>query len=77
MDIAVQEMTLIERTTAAQHLGFDVARAQVLDEQTLETNAAMLELTGDDHENKKDDGDSEKESIAEMTHTVSDIEDEK
>ena len=43
MDIAVQQFALIEGALLAMNLGLDVAGAQVVDEQTLHDDAALLD----------------------------------
>ena len=42
MDIAIEQLALVERTFLAMHLGLDIARTQVLDKQALECDATVL-----------------------------------
>ena len=42
MDIAVEKLTLVKRTFLTMHLSLDIARAEVLNKQTLECNGTML-----------------------------------
>ena len=76
MDVAVEQVSLEEGTTAATDLRLDVARAQVLHEEPFEPDAAVLEPPRQHDERDGRQGDGYDKGVLEAGEVVADVEDE-
>ena len=77
VDISIQQMTRIERTLLAVHLGGNIARTQVVDKEALHHDAALLDVARCHHQQYHHGSDADDERIGEAREVVDDVEDER
>ena len=75
VDIAVEQLTLVERTFLAMHLSLDIARTQILYKQAFEGDGAMLGRARKHREHNDQDADGNHQGWRKAAEEVADIED--
>ena len=74
MDIAIEKLALVEGAFLAVNLGLDIARTEILDEQALEGDGAVLGGAREHNEHNDQKADGYHESGLETAQEIADIE---
>ena len=75
MDITIQQFAFIQRTFLAMYLCLDIPRAQVEHEETLQSDAAVLDPAREDDTDEYRNTNSHDQGAGELAQVVADIED--
>ena len=76
VDVAVEQTAFVEWAFVAMHLGFNVARPQVQDEEPFQLDAAMLNPPREDDCHQGHNADGDDDGTTKVGKVMADVEDE-